>query len=99
MKIIQTIKSQQIFRRLFLFMALRFQMSRWLESKNVRPWILRKAGIKLGNSCHVGANVTFDNWSADCFDIGNNVTITMNTVLLTHGMMRQDDGTYKSTVG
>lgn len=96
---IRFLKEQNRLGRIRLFIILRLQMSRWLESKHVRPWLLRKAGIKLGPKAHIGANVTFDNWNADCFDIGENVTITMNSVLLTHGMIRQIDGTYKSTVG
>ena len=72
-------------RRFKLFLLLRLSMNCFLESKHLRPWIIRKAGIKLGNHAHIGANVTFDNWSADLYDIGEYCTITMNTILLTHG--------------
>lgn len=99
MGLIDTMKRQKWLGRLWLFVMLRMQMSRWLESKHIRPCLIRMAGIKLGKNAHIGANVTFDNWNASCYDIGDNVTITMNSILLTHGMVRQDDGAYKSQVG
>lgn len=97
--IFKFIFEQNHLKRLRLFLLLRLSMNRYLESKHLRPWIIRKAGIKLGAHAHIGANVTFDNWSADLYDIGDFCTITMNTVLLTHGMVRQKDNTYRSTVG
>lgn len=97
--ILKFIFEQNHLSRLKLFLLLRISMNRYLESKHLRPWIIRKAGIKLGAHAHIGANVTFDNWSADLYDIGDFCTITMNTVLLTHGMVRQIDNTYRSTVG
>lgn len=97
--IFKFIFEQNHLRRLRLFILLRLSMNRYVESKHLRPWIIRKAVIKLGAHAHIGANVTFDNWSADLYDIGDFCTITMNTVLLTHGMVRQKDNTYRSTVG
>ncbi len=99
MSVFAILKEEQRMRRFKLFVLLRLQMSRWLESKHIRPWLVRKAGIVIGDHAHIGANVTFDNWSADCFEFGHHVTITMNTVLLTHGMVRQPDGSYQSKVG
>ena len=43
-------------------------------------------GVKIGKHCHVGSNVTFDTICPSMFDIGDYVTITMNSVLLTHGV-------------
>jgi hypothetical protein len=82
--ILKFIFEQNHLRRFKLFLLLRLSMNCYLESKHLRPWIIRKAGIKLGNHAHVGANVTFDNWSADLYDIGDYFTITMNTILLTY---------------
>ena len=97
--ILKFLFEQDHIRRFKLFLLLRLSMNRFLESKHIRPWIIRKAGIKLGNHAHIGANVTFDNWSANLYDIGEYCTITMNTILLTHGMVRQEDNSYRSTVG
>ena len=90
--------------RLPRFIILRLLMSRWLSSKRMRPQLLRLIGIKIGKNAHVGANVTFDTIDHKLFDIGNNVTITMNTVLLTHFLRPHDDGhltwyTGKLTIG
>ncbi len=91
--------SQSYFRRFPQFFFLRLSMNKWLDSKHLRPMFVRLAGIKIGKPCHIGANVTFDNWDARLFEIGHHVTITMNSVLLTHGMKEQSDGSYKSKVG
>ena len=66
------------------FLILRLSMSRWLSSKLMRPQLLKMIGIKIGKNAHIGANVTFDTLDYRLFDIGDNVTITMNSVLLTH---------------
>lgn len=50
----------------------------------MRPQLLKMIGIKIGKNAHIGANVTFDTLDYRLFDIGDNVTITMNSVLLTH---------------
>lgn len=71
-------------KRIPSFLLLRLSMSRWLSSKLIRPHLLRLAGIKLGKNAHVGANVTFDTIEPTLFEIGDNVTITMNCVLLMH---------------
>lgn len=74
------------------FVILRLLMSRWLPSKSVRPALLRMIGIKIGKNAHVGANVTFDTLNYRRFYIGDNVTITMNTVLLIHYFTTNSDG-------
>lgn len=43
-------------------------------------------GVKIGKGCHVGSHVTFDTICPSMFDIGDHVTITMNSTLLTHGV-------------
>ena len=98
------ITSNNYMMRLPRFIILRLLMSRWLSSKRMRPQLLRLIGIKIGKNAHVGANVTFDTIDHKLFDIGNNVTITMNTVLLTHFLRPHDDGhltwyTGKLTIG
>lgn len=79
-------------KRIPSFLLLRLAMSRWLSSKLIRPHLLRLAGIKLGKNAHVGANVTFDTIDPTLFEIGDNVTITMNCVLLMHFLKPQDNG-------
>lgn len=83
---------QHYFSRIKLFILLRVQMSRWLDSKHIRPWLVRLSGIKIGKHCHVGANVSFDNWDASLIEIGDNSTITMNVVLLTHNIRISEGG-------
>lgn len=87
--------SQNYLRRLPCFIILRLSMSKWLSSKKIRPWLIRRAGIKLGRNAHIGANVTFDTIDHRLFDIGHDVVITMNTVLLTHFLKPQADGRLK----
>lgn len=78
--------SQHYFKRLRKFFFLRLSMSKWWSSKLIRPTLVRMAGVKLGKNAHIGANVSFDTLGIKpCYDIGDNVTITMNCVLLIHG--------------
>lgn len=83
---------QQYLRRLRLFFFLRISTSKWFDSKHLRPMIVRLSGIKLGKNCQIDANVTFDNWNASLFSIGDNCTIAMNSVLLTHNMTVDSNG-------
>lgn len=54
----------------------------------------------MGYGCHIGTNVTFDTIRPSAFNIGNNVTITMNTVLLVHGLKIDDiTGEHKYPIG
>ena len=46
----------------------------------------------MGEGIHIGANVTFGTFSNKLFEIGSHVTITMNTVLLTHYLKPHEDG-------
>lgn len=84
--------SQHYLSRLPRFILLRLSMSRWLSSKLMRPHLIRMAGIKLGKNAHIGANVTFDTIDYKMFDIGDNVVITMNCVLLHHYLKPHEDG-------
>lgn len=79
-------------KRIPSFLLLRLSMNRWLSSKLIRPHLLRLAGIKLGKNAHVGANVTFDTIDPTLFEIGDNVTITMNCVLLMHFLKPLENG-------
>ena len=79
-------------KRIPSFLLLRLSMNRWLSSKLIRPHLLRLAGIKLGKNAHVRANVTFDTIDPTLFEIGNNVTITMNCVLLMHFLKPLENG-------
>lgn len=77
------------------FVCIRISMNKWLDSKHLRPFVLKIGGVKLGVHCHVGQNVTFDTVAPSLFDIGDRVVITMNCVLLTHGFRTQNDGSKK----
>ena len=80
-------------------MLLRLSMSRWLSSKIIRPYLVRLAGIKMGKNAHVGANVTFDTIDPSYFEIGDNVVITMNCVLLMHYLKPLENGQLSWHVG
>ena len=84
--------SQNYIKRIPSFLLLRLSMSRWLPSKIIRPYLVRRAGIKMGKNAHVGANVTFDTIDPEYFEIGDNVTITMNCVLLMHFLKPLENG-------
>lgn len=91
--------AQNYLKRLPRFILLRLSMNRWLSSKLMRPKLLRLAGIKMGQDIHIGANVTFDTIDHKLFQIGSHVTITMNTVLLTHYLKPREDGSLTWQVG
>lgn len=74
-------------------------MTRWLSSKIIRPYLVRLAGIKMGKNAHVGANVTFDTIDPAYFEIGDNVVITMNCVLLMHYLKPLENGQLSWHVG
>lgn len=93
------IMAQNYLKRLPRFILLRLSMNRWLSSKLMRPKLLRLAGIKMGQDIHIGANVTFDTINHKLFEIGSHVTITMNTVLLTHYLKPHEDGNLSWHVG
>lgn len=79
-------------KRIPRFILLRLSMSRWLSSKLIRPILVRLAGVTLGKNAHIGANVTFDTIDPRLFKIGENVTITMNCVLLMHYLKPKETG-------
>lgn len=84
--------AQNYLKRLPSFVLLRLSMNRWLSSKLIRPFLLRLAGVQLGKNAHIGANVTFDTIDPKLIEIGDNVTITMNCVLLMHYLKPLADG-------
>lgn len=91
--------AQNYLKRLPSFVLLRLSMSRWLSSKSLRPKLLKLAGIKMGNNIHIGANVTFDTIEPSKFELGNDVCITMNCVLLMHYLKTLADGKITWHVG
>ena len=91
--------SQFYIKRLLPFIFIRLSMNKWLDSKHVRPILLKLSGVKIGSHAHIGQNVTFDTLAPDLFDIGDEVVITMNCVLLTHGFKVEKDGDRKWYVG
>ena len=80
------------FKRLPSFVLLRLSMSKWMSSKLIRPYLVRLAGVKIGKRVHIGANVTFDTIEPRLIQIGNDVTITMNCVLLMHYLKTHENG-------
>ncbi len=49
-----------------------------------RSILLRWAGVKVGNACHIGGGNLFDSIHPDMVSIGNHVTISVRCVILTH---------------
>ena len=91
--------AQNYLKRLPSFVLLRLSMSRWLSSKMLRPKLLKLAGIKMGHNVHIGANVTFDTIDPSKFEMGHDVCITMNCVLLMHYLKPQANGKITWHVG
>jgi maltose O-acetyltransferase len=51
---------------------------------SVRVWILRLCGVKVGRGCYIGFNVICDTNFSELIEIGNNVTISHNTLIFAH---------------
>jgi maltose O-acetyltransferase len=50
----------------------------------LRVWVLRICGVKIGRGCYVGFNVICDTNLPSLIEIGNNVTISHNTLIYAH---------------
>ena len=48
--------------------------------------LLRLCGVKIGEGCWIGFNVICDTNFAELMTIGDNVTISHNTMIITHTM-------------
>lgn len=52
-----------------------------------KPWVLRFFGAKVGKGCIVYTSLkNFDKFYTNKIEIGNNVTITKNVIILCHDM-------------
>lgn len=50
----------------------------------LRVWVLRLCGVKMGRGCYIGFNVICDTNFPSLIEIGNNVTISHNTLIYSH---------------
>ena len=50
----------------------------------MRVLILRLCGVSIGKGCYIGFNVAVDTNFPDLITIGDNVTISHDTVIITH---------------
>lgn len=50
----------------------------------MRIWLLRICGVKIGKGCYIGFNVICDTNFSELIVIGNQVTISHNTLILAH---------------
>ena len=50
----------------------------------LRVFLLRFCGVQVGNGCYIGFNVICDTNYAELVKIGDNVTISHNTVIYAH---------------
>jgi acetyltransferase-like isoleucine patch superfamily enzyme len=50
----------------------------------LRVWVLRLCGVKIGRGCYIGFNVICDTNFPSLIEIGNNVTISHNTLVYAH---------------
>lgn len=50
----------------------------------LRVWVLRLCGVKMGKGCYIGFNVICDTNFPSLIEIGNNVTISHNTLIYSH---------------
>ncbi len=51
---------------------------------SLRVWLLRLCGVKVGNGCYIGFNVICDTNFSELVEIGNQVTISHNTLIFAH---------------
>ena len=71
-------------RRFFKKFLLDLMKQSWLESKRIRPALARWCGVEIGKNCHIGESVIIDSMFPEKVHIGDNVTIAMRVVILTH---------------
>ena len=55
-----------------------------LPFSHLRVLLLRFCGVQVGNGCYIGFNVICDTNYAELVTIGNNVTISHDTVIYAH---------------
>ena len=55
-----------------------------LPFSRLRVLLLRSCGARVGSGCYIGFNVIFDTNYTELIAIGNNVTISHDTVIYTH---------------
>jgi bacterial transferase hexapeptide repeat protein len=68
---------------------------------SIRIKILRSIGIKIGERCFIGSDISFDGMHPEYIEIGTHTKITSGTKILTHFFNPEDEGMYlgKVTIG
>lgn len=69
------------FLRRFLFSV---SYKSFFITSNIRIKLLKKAGVHIGKNCFIGQFVLFDDLYPENIYIGDDVTITIGTKILTH---------------
>lgn len=65
-----------------------------------KPLVLRLFGAKIGEGCVIYTSLrNFDKFYTNMIEIGNNVTITKNVVLLCHDMAKGKQSTGRIKIG
>jgi len=73
--------------RLFLAAFKRYLMALGMfviPFSSFRGWLLRLCGVKVGKGCYIGFNVICDTNFTELIEIGNQVTISHNTLIFAH---------------
>lgn len=90
-------KSSYPLKRLFAKLCVSISKSDFVSS-SLRVKLLRMAGIKIGSRCFIGADVSFDGIRPDLIEIGEHVTITSGTKIITHFFNPDNNGMYLGKV-
>ena len=56
----------------------------WVPFAYFRVCLLRICGVKIGTGCYIGFNVIIDSNYPELIEIGNDVTISHNTLIYAH---------------
>jgi len=73
--------------RLFLAALRRYIMATgmfWVPFAYLRVCLLRICGVKIGTGCYIGFNIIIDSNYPELIEIGNDVTISHNTLIYAH---------------
>ena len=64
--------------------------SRWIPWFNIKRWMLRRTGAKVGKNTAIGLEATFDILFPQDITIGEDVIIGYTSTILCHGYLREE---------